>query len=164
MSEQVNQPRPIWFEVDFFCMRQALELAREAALVGEVPVGAVLAVNGRVIAKAFNEVEATGNPLAHAEKLVVERASAIIGRHGLGAATLYVTLEPCVMCSGLMVLGRLDSVCFGARDERFGGVRSIYRIADDRRLNHRLKVREGLLAEEASQQLREFFLSRRLHS
>jgi len=145
-------------------MRQALALAEEAAFQGEVPVGAVVAVGGRVISQARNEVEATGNPLAHAEKLAVERAALVLGRHGLGKAELYVTLEPCVMCAGALVLGRLGSVCFATRDERFGGVRSIYRIADDRRLNHRLVVREGLLAEEASKQLRDFFLNRRLHS
>jgi tRNA(adenine34) deaminase len=145
-------------------MRQALSLAEEAAAHGEVPVGAVVAVHGQVVACARNEVEASGNPLDHAEKLALERAVRVLGRHGMTEADLYVTLEPCVMCSGSLVLARLRSVCFAARDERFGGTRSIYRLADDRRLNHRLEVREGLLAEEASGQLRNFFLNRRLHS
>ncbi len=152
-----------WTEFDIRCMEEAIRLALEASSQGEVPVGAVLARDGRILAAAGNEVERRRSALAHAEMCVLESASVEFGRYGLSGTTLYVTLEPCPMCAGALVAARVETLVFGSRDARFGGCRSVYRIADDFRLNHRLNVREGLAAEKCSGMLVDFFRQRRLH-
>jgi len=163
MINKPNDPLgPDWSDSDLFYMRHALSLAEAGSKLGEVPVGAVIVGPGGIIAESFNQVEALGDPTAHAEMIALRLAAKEVGRYALADCVLYVTLEPCVMCSGGLVNARLRRVCFGARDDRFGGCRSIYRIGDDPRLNHRLKVEGDLLGDEARVQLRNFFAERRL--
>lgn len=146
--------------IDAEWMGLALELARAAAEAGEVPVGAVLVVDGRLVASASNLRESARDPTAHAELLVIRRAARTLGRWRVGG-TLYVTLEPCTMCAGAVVLARVDRLVYGARDPKAGAVRSLYTAADDVRLNHRVALTEGVRAEEASALLRDFFRARR---
>lgn len=144
-------------------MQRALELARRAAQSGEVPVGAVIVetLSGRIIAEAHNEKENLASALGHAELLVIQRASEQLGRWRLTGCSLYVTLEPCVMCAGAIVASRLDRVVFGAIDPKAGAVRSLYQILEDPRLNHRPEVLGGVEAEGSGELLREFFRKRR---
>ena len=142
-------------------MREALRLAREGAAAGEVPVGAVLAIEGEIAGRAWNAPIARHDPTAHAEILAIREAAARIGNYRLPGATLYCTLEPCVMCAGALVAARVERVVFGARDLRFGGVRSKFQLADSDVLNHRVQVVEGVLAVECVELLREFFDSAR---
>ena len=142
-------------------MRAALELAREAELAGEVPVGAVVVVGDAVIGRGCNSPISALDPTAHAEIRAIREASAAIGNYRLEEATLYVTLEPCVMCAGALVAARMGRLVFGARDLRFGGVRSKFRIADSELLNHRVEVTEGVLAVECVELLQRFFGGRR---
>jgi len=142
-------------------MKRALKLAREAAAVGEVPVGAVVVQNGIVVAEAFNRRESWRDPTAHAELIAIRTAAKALNRWRLSGTTLYVTLEPCVMCAGAMVLARIDRLVYGADDPKSGAVRTLYRLADDDRLNHRLQITTGVLADECAAVLREFFQQRR---
>ena len=142
-------------------MRRALELAREAGALGEVPVGAVVARAGTIIAEAYNLRETASDPTAHAERLALERAGRATGHWRLDGCVLYVTLEPCAMCAGAIVLARLDRVVFGATDPKAGACRSLYRITNDRRLNHRVATEGGLLAAESGELLSLFFRARR---
>jgi tRNA(adenine34) deaminase len=142
-------------------MRLALAEARAAEAHGDVPIGAVVVRDGVVIAARHNERELTGDPTAHAEVLAIRDAALVVGHWRLGACTLYVTLEPCVMCAGALVNARIGAVVYGATDPKAGALDSLYRIAADTRLNHRPPVTSGLLAAEAGQVLREFFAARR---
>ncbi len=142
-------------------MRQALALAEEAQAAGEVPVGAVVVVDGAVMGTGRNGPIGRNDPTAHAEMLALREACARIGNYRLEGATLYATLEPCVMCAGALVAARVGTLVFGARDLRFGGVRSKFRLADSELLNHRVEVVEGVLAAEATRMLQEFFAARR---
>jgi len=142
-------------------MRMALELAHEAAAAGEVPVGAVVVLDGRVIGRGANAPILRNDPTAHAEIVALREAAAAVGNYRLGEATLYVTLEPCVMCAGALVQARVRRLVFGARDLRFGGVRSKFCLADSELLNHRVEVVEGVLAAECTALLQEFFRRRR---
>jgi len=142
-------------------MALALEQARFAADRGEVPVGAVLVVGGEVIAARGNERERRRDPTAHAEMLVLRDGAAILGGWRLKDATLYVTLEPCVMCAGAIVLARIARLVYGADDPKAGAAGTIFNIVDHPALNHNPQVRAGLMATEASQLLREFFAGRR---
>ena len=142
-------------------MEKALELARQAESNGEVPVGAIVVVDGQVRGRGFNSPIRLMDPTAHAEILALREASASIGNYRLEGATLYSTLEPCVMCAGALVAARVARLVFGARDLRFGGVRSKFRLADSELLNHRVEVVEGVLAAEATRMLQEFFAARR---
>jgi tRNA(adenine34) deaminase len=142
-------------------MRQALELAREAARTGEVPVGAVVVLNGVILGRGSNAPIQRNDPTAHAEILALREAAAAVGNYRLEGATLFSTLEPCVMCAGALVAARVARVVFGARDLRFGGVRSKFQIADSDVLNHRVEVVEGVLAPECVALLRDFFEARR---
>jgi tRNA(adenine34) deaminase len=142
-------------------MRRALELAREAMALGEVPVGAVVVREGRVIAQAFNLRETTHDPTAHAERLALALAGRALGSWRLDGCTLYVTLEPCPMCAGAVVQGRIARVVYGAADPKAGACDSLYRLASDPRFNHRAEVRGGVLAEECADLLSRFFLARR---
>lgn len=144
-------------------LRQALRVAQEAALNNEIPVGCVLVLKTGEVFESINAVESTGDPTAHAERLVLEMAGRKLGRRALEESTLYCTLEPCAMCAGALVAARVGTLVFSTRDERFGACRSIYRIADDPRSNHRLVVIEGILENEARNLLQEFFKQRRLH-
>lgn len=142
-------------------MRRALELAREAMRLGEVPVGAVVMQEGRVIAEAFNLRETLRDPTAHAERLALTLAGRALGSWRLDGCCLYVTLEPCSMCAGAIVLSRIPTVIYGATDPKAGACRSLYRLADDPRLNHRATVLGGYLEDECGAVLREFFAARR---
>ena len=142
-------------------MREALDLARQAGAAGEVPVGAVVVVNGFVTGRGANSPIAKNDPTAHAEILALREASQAAGNYRLEESTLYVTLEPCVMCAGALVAARIKRLVFGARDLRFGGVRSKFRIADSELLNHRVEIVEGVLAAECVELLQHFFETRR---
>src|SRR5438067_523343 len=124
---------------------------------GEVPVGAVVVAGGEVVAVAHNERETGGDPTAHAEILALRRAAATLGRWRLVDADLYVTMEPCPMCAGALVNARVRRLFYGCHDPKAGAVRSLYQLLDDRRLNHRVDVVPGVLADEAAGLLRAFF-------
>jgi tRNA(adenine34) deaminase len=138
-------------------MREALKLAREARAAGEVPVGAVVVLGDQLLGKGKNQIETLGDPTAHAEILAIGAAANALGEPRLTGATLYTTLEPCIMCSGAIVLARLERVVYGAEDPRAGACGSLYDIPRDPRLNHRAVVLCGLLADEACFLLRSFF-------
>ncbi len=138
-------------------MQMALSLARAAEEWGEVPVGAVVVLNGQVIGQGWNMPIARVDMTAHAEIEAMRQAALHVGNYRLTGATLYSTLEPCVMCAGALVVGRVERLVYAARDLRFGGVRSKFQLADSDLLNHRLRVEEGLLGTEAGEMLAKFF-------
>ena len=143
-------------------MRQALAAAGPAAGWGDVPVGAVvLDAAGEVLAEACNERELTGDPTAHAEVLALRRAAARLGSWRLAGCTLVVTLEPCTMCAGALVLARVDRLVYGAPDPKAGAVGSLWDVVRDRRLNHRPEVIGGVLRTECAALLRAFFAPHR---
>ena len=142
-------------------MRIALEEARAAARRGEVPIGAVLVRNGAAVARNHNRRDETGDPTAHAEVLVLREAGEKAGEWRLDDATLYVTLEPCSMCAGAIVLARVSTVVFGAPDPAAGAAGSAYNILEDGRLSHRVNVIAGVMETECSTLLQEFFDSLR---
>ncbi len=142
-------------------MRLALDQAAAAAAHGDVPIGAVVVRDGNVIAARHNERELTGDPTAHAEVLAIRDASAVVGHWRLIDCTLYVTLEPCVMCAGALVNARIGRVVFAATDPKAGAISSLYEVCSDQRLNHRPPVMAGLCAEESGAMLRAFFADRR---
>ena len=148
-------------DLDGRLMREALRLAREAAAAGEVPVGAVVAIGEEIIGRGANAPIARHDPTAHAEMTALREAAALTANYRLEDATLYCTLEPCVMCAGALVAARVKRLVFAARDLRFGGVRSKFRVADSAVLNHVVLVEEGLLAGECVELLRDFFEARR---
>jgi tRNA(adenine34) deaminase len=138
-------------------MRAAMSEAQLAADRGEVPVGSVAVFEGRIIARAYNLRETARDPSAHAELTATRAAAAYLGRWRLSGVTIFVTLEPCVMCAGGLVNARVDRLVYGAIDPKAGAVQSLYRIAEDVRLNHRMTVSAGILGEECAEQLRTFF-------
>jgi tRNA(adenine34) deaminase len=142
---------------DYDFMHLALEEARKAAASGETPVGAALVIGGQVVAVAHNLRETWQDPAAHAEMLVVREASARLGRWRLEDATLYVTLEPCLMCAGALVLARIDRLVYGCRDPKAGALGSVYDVVRDGRLNHTYRITPGVLETECSSLLTEFF-------
>ncbi len=142
-------------------MREALRLAHEAAEAGEVPIGAVVERAGRIIGRGRNSPIGRNDPTAHAEILALRDAANALANYRLEGATLYCTLEPCAMCAGALVAARIGRLVFGARDLRFGGVRSKFQIADSDILNHRVEIVEGVLGPECVELLREFFEARR---
>jgi tRNA(adenine34) deaminase len=142
-------------------MRRALDLAEEAEQSGEAPVGCVLVANGEVIGQGRNSPIALLDPTAHAEMLALRQAALAQRNYRLSDATLYCTLEPCVMCAGALVAARVGTLVFGARDLRFGGVRSKFEIADSPLLNHRVEVIEGVLGGASTALLKRFFEERR---
>jgi tRNA(adenine34) deaminase len=142
-------------------MRRALRLARAAGVRGEVPVGAVAVLGGRVIAAASNRIERSGDATAHAEMLVLRRASAQVGNWRLTGVTVVVTLEPCPMCAGAMVQGRVDRCVYGACDPKKGADGSVYDVLRNPANNHRPAVAEGVLGRECGRLLSDFFAARR---
>src|SRR3954447_17051548 len=142
-------------------MSRALDLAREALGLGEVPVGAVIVREGRIIAQAHNLREILHDPTAHAERLAMTLAGRVLGTWRLERCTLFVTLEPCPMCAGAIVQGRIARVVYGATDPKAGACNSLYRLATDARVHHRAEVASGLLAEECGALLTQFFRQRR---
>jgi tRNA(adenine34) deaminase len=143
-------------------MRAALDLAAEAAAAGDVPVGAVLLDDsGAIVAADRNRREELRDPTAHAEMLVLSRRARQIGDWRLTGHTLVVTLEPCAMCAGAAVWARLETIVYGAADLKAGAAWSLYNIPQDRRLNHRVDLVDGVLADESRQMLEEFFATKR---
>jgi tRNA(adenine34) deaminase len=142
-------------------MRRALEEARAALAEDEVPIGAVIVRHAQVIAAAHNQREQLRDPTAHAEMIAITQASSALGDWRLDGCTLYVTLEPCAMCAGAMVLARIPSVVFGASDPKAGAAMTLYRLLDDPRLNHRAQVVSGVLANECGDILTQFFEQKR---
>jgi tRNA(adenine34) deaminase len=138
-------------------MRLALREAERALAEDEVPVGAVIAHRGQVIAAAHNQREQLRDPTAHAEMIAITQAAGALGSWRLEECTMYVTLEPCAMCAGAIVLARLPRVVYGAADPKAGAVASLYRLLDDGRLNHRAEVVAGVLAEPCGEILSRFF-------
>jgi len=146
---------------DAVYMRQALDQARNAWALGEVPVGAVVVKDGDIVATGFNQPIGTHDPTAHAEIMALRAASAILGNYRLPGCELYVTLEPCAMCAGAMLHARLARVVYGAADPKTGACGSIVDLFEQERLNHHTEVTGGVLAEECGALLREFFAERR---
>jgi tRNA(adenine34) deaminase len=142
-------------------MRKALELAETAQRHGDVPVGAVLVIDGKIVSVGFNQKEANHDPTAHAEMVALRQASAHRGGWRLSGATLYVTKEPCVMCAAACVAARIDRIVFACADPKGGGAGSVLNVCDDPRLNHRVAVERGVMEEEAAEMLRAFFRTRR---
>lgn len=142
-------------------MADALEEARRCLTWGDVPIGAVVARGEEVLAASGNERERRGDPTAHAEILALREAASKLGSWRLEGCTIYVTLEPCAMCAGAIVLARVDRLVFGASDPKAGFAGSLGNIVQDPRLNHRLEVSSGVLADESGELLKEFFARRR---
>lgn len=142
-------------------MQEALQEARAAACNDEVPIGAVVVYEGVVIARGRNCRERLEDPAAHAEFMALQQASQVLGRWRLTGCTVYVTLEPCLMCAGLMYQSRIDRCVFGAFDPKGGALGSLYSIHEDARLNHRFSVEGGVLQEHCSQVLKDFFARKR---
>jgi len=142
-------------------MQEALALARAAGDAGEVPVGAVALYEGTIVGCGANRREAARDPTAHAELLAIQEAASSLGRWRLTGVTLVVTLEPCAMCAGAMVLARIDRLVYGAPDPKAGACGSLLDLSSDPRLNHRFAVERGLRGEECGAMLRAFFRDRR---
>jgi len=142
-------------------MRLTIEQAKIAEENGDVPIGAVIVHKGQVIAKAYNQREQLQDPTAHAEIIALTQAAAALENWHLNGCTMYVTLEPCPMCAGALVLARIDRLVFGCADPKAGACGSLYNIVQDERLNHRIEVTSGVLADECSQLLQKFFQNKR---
>jgi tRNA(adenine34) deaminase len=145
------------YKTDEDFMLVALAEARKAAACGETPVGAVLVVEGEIIAAAHNMRETWQDPTAHAESIALREASARLGRWRLSDATLYVTLEPCLMCAGALVLARINRLVYGCRDPKAGALGSVYDVVRDGRLNHMYRITPGVLEPECREELSAFF-------
>jgi tRNA(adenine34) deaminase len=139
----------------------ALEEAKQAFEEDEVPVGAAVVFEGRVVGRGRNAKESSGDPTAHAEVLAIRQAAKALGRWRLSGCTLYVTLEPCPMCVGAMISARLDRLVFGCTDDKAGAAVTLYDLARDTRMNHQLEVASGVMADEAARLLKDFFRKKR---
>ena len=149
-------------EIDEKWMWRAIHVARDAAKLGEVPVGSIIIDSeGRILATASNRTITNIDPTAHAEILALRTAALRIGNYRLVGATVYSTVEPCVMCAGALVNARIERLVFGARDERFGAVESKFRICDSPELNHKVEITSGILADECRALMQEFFREKR---
>jgi tRNA(adenine34) deaminase len=148
-------------EQDEQYMRQAIEAAKIAQENGDVPIGAVIVYENQVIGRAYNQREQLKDPTAHAEIIALTQAAAFIESWRLHGCTIYVTLEPCAMCAGALVLGRLDRLVYGCEDPKAGACGSLYNIVQDERLNHRLEITSSVLADECARLLQDFFQCRR---
>ena len=149
-------------EIDEFWMRKAIEAAGVARELNEVPIGACLINNqGELVAVAGNLTISTCDPTAHAEILVLREAARRIGNYRLTDTVVYTTIEPCAMCAGALVNARVKKLVYGARDERFGAVETVFNICTSSSLNHRLEIKSGVLAEECRQLMQDFFRARR---
>ena len=150
-----------WPTSDIDCMSVALEEAASAEAAGEVPVGAVVVIDGDIVARGHNRSVTDVDPSGHAEIVALRNAASALGNHRLSNATLYVTLEPCVMCSGAIAQARVRRVVFGAYDKKAGALGSVEDLSASRALNHRFEINGGLLAGESGELLRRFFSVRR---
>ncbi len=143
-------------------MWMAIESAKIAEENGDVPIGAVIVYQNRIIGKAYNQREQLQDPTAHAEIIALTQAAAAVESWRLNGCTMYVTLEPCPMCAGALVLSRMDRLVYGCDDPKSGACKSLYNIVQDERLNHRLEVTAGVLEKECREQLQNFFEQRRI--
>ena len=149
-------------ETDFFYMGEALAQAREGLAAGEVPVGAVVVgEGGEILARAFNQPIALSDPTAHAEVLALRQAALLAGNYRLPGVSLYVSIEPCIMCLGAMIAARVRRLVFGAVDPKGGACVSLYRLPEDTRLNHRIEVTGGVREAECRELMQQFFRARR---
>ncbi len=148
-------------EIDRRYMQEALTLAQRALTSEDVPVGALVVYDGRIIGRGFNQREQLQDPTAHAEMIAITAAAEHIGHWRLENCTLYVTLEPCAMCAGALVLARVQRLVYGASDGKAGACGSLYEITADTRLNHQVETVPGIMAEPCAELLREFFRHRR---
>jgi tRNA(adenine34) deaminase len=142
-------------------MQEALRAARAALDADEVPVGCVIVHEDRIVGRAHNQREMLRDPTAHAEMIALTQAAGALETWRLGGCTLYVTLEPCAMCAGAMVLGRIDRLVYGAADPKAGAVESVFRLLDEPRLNHKVEVTNGVLSAECGAVLSDFFRTKR---
>lgn len=143
-------------------MRLALEEARKAASLDEVPIGAVVIDSeGNIISSAGNRTISSSDPTAHAEVLALRKAAEIVNNYRLTECGVYTTIEPCVMCAGALVNARIKRLVFGVRDERFGGVRTLFNICDNSSLNHQIEIESGVLAEQCRTLIQDFFSEKR---
>ncbi len=156
MSEKNNQ-----VSADELWMEEALRAAQEALRAGEVPVGAVVVCEGRIVGRGWNRNITDSDPTAHAEMVALREAGATIGNHRLGECGLFVTIEPCAMCSGAMVHARIRRLVYGADDPKAGAVQSVMRVLNHPSLNHRVEVSGGVLAGRCAELLQTFFKDRR---
>lgn len=142
-------------------MQEALGEARAAAVAGEVPIGAVLVQEGRIIARSGNRTIRDGDPTAHAELIVLRAGARVLGNYRLANTTLYVTIEPCSMCAGAVIQARVPRLVYGADDPKGGAVRTCFQILSDARLNHQVEIAPGVLAAECAEVIQSFFSERR---
>ena len=147
--------------IEKFYMSEALKEAQKAFEEDEVPVGSVIVHDGRIVARGHNQIERLKDPTAHAEIIAITSAANYLGTKWLNEASLYVTIEPCSMCAGAMVLARIKNLCFGAKDPKTGACGSVIDIANHKKLNHRIKVTRGILETECSSLLKDFFRKKR---
>ncbi|OYY22571.1 MAG: tRNA adenosine(34) deaminase TadA [Thiotrichales bacterium 34-46-19] len=147
--------------VDAFWMERALALAQQAESLGEVPVGALVVIDGVCVSEAFNQPISQSDPTAHAEMLALREAAKKVQNYRLVNATLYVTLEPCTMCAGALIHARVQRVVYATTEPRTGAAGSVFNVLQNDQLNHRCEVHSGLMADQASEQLRRFFKARR---
>ncbi len=148
-------------ELDRQFMQQALDQAKLAAMAGEVPVGAVLVRDGKIISRGFNQPISNSDPSAHAEMMALRAAAHIESNYRLPGTTLYVTLEPCIMCAGAMLHARVERLVFGATDPKTGAAGSVLNVFSEKQINHQTQVEGGIMDDECSQVLRDFFKGRR---
>jgi len=157
----MNESAPQLAAADIAFMRAAMAEAKRAEALGEVPVGAVLVVDGEIVGRGYNQPITSNDPSAHAEILCLRDAGLRLGNYRMPGSTLYVTLEPCAMCSGALMHARVERIVFGARDPKTGAVGSVVNLFADERLNHHATVEGGVLAEECGALLSAFFAARR---
>jgi tRNA(adenine34) deaminase len=151
-------------QLDDRYMQAAIEAAQVAEENGDVPIGAVIVYENQIIGRAYNQREQLQDPTAHAEIIALTQAAAFIESWRLGGCTMYVTLEPCTMCAGALVLARIDRLVYGCDDPKTGAVKSLYNIVNDERLNHTIEVTSGVLAKECTDLLQQFFRRRRIEN
>lgn len=152
---------PSDFDQDTYYMMQAHDAAYIAEENGDVPIGCVIVHKNRIIAKAYNQREQLQDPTAHAEIIALTQASTALNSWRLHGCTVYVTLEPCTMCAGALVLARIDRLVFACKDPKTGACGSLYNIAQEERLNHRIPITSGILSEKCSEHLKRFFQNKR---
>jgi len=143
-------------------MQEALKLAKVAYQNGEIPIGAVVVHKNQIIGKGYNQVEMLGDATAHAEMIAISAACSAIHNKYLINCTLYVTLEPCMMCAGAAVWSKVERIVFGAIDEKAGGAGSVFNVASNRKLNHRSEIIQGVMEEQCSALLKKFFREKRI--
>ena len=148
-------------ELDHQFMQQALDQAKLAAMAGEVPVGAVLVRDGKIISRGFNQPIGNSDPSAHAEMIALRSAAQLESNYRLPGTTLYVTLEPCIMCAGAMLHARVERVVFGATEPKTGAAGSVLNVFSEKQINHQTQVEGGIMDDECGQVLRDFFKGRR---